>query len=49
MPLLGQPVEPAHTEMVKPWWHEVDATTIKPAAETEGAITLSKSAPWPLD
>jgi len=49
MPLLGQPVEPAHTEMVNPWWREVDATTIKPAAETEGAITLSKSAPWPLD
>ena len=49
MPLLGQPVEPAHTEMVKPWWREVEATTLKPTPETQGEITLPTSAPWPLD
>ena len=48
MPLLGQPVEPAHAEMVKPWWRAVDNTTIEPAPQ-EREVTLSPSAPWPLD
>jgi hypothetical protein len=26
MPRLGEPVEPAHTERVKPWWRAVDKT-----------------------
>jgi L-ascorbate metabolism protein UlaG (beta-lactamase superfamily) len=49
MPLLGQAVEPAHAESVKPWWREVDSTAANPAADDEGEVTLSKSAPWPLD
>jgi L-ascorbate metabolism protein UlaG (beta-lactamase superfamily) len=49
MPILGQPVEPAHADAVTPWWREVDATTVKPEPETQGEITLPKSAPWPLD
>src|SRR5580704_804927 len=49
MPLLGQPVEPAHAEIVKPWWREVENVTIKPESETEGEVTLPTSVPWPLD
>lgn len=49
MPILGEPVEPAHSDTVKPWWREVDTTTIKPEPETQGEIALPKSVPWPLD
>jgi L-ascorbate metabolism protein UlaG (beta-lactamase superfamily) len=49
MPLLGQAVEPAHAEIVKPWWREVENAAVKPAAETEGEVTLPASVPWPLD
>ena len=49
MPLLGQPVEPAHAEAVKPWWREIENSAVKPAPETEGGITLPSSVPWPLD
>src|SRR5271155_4116521 len=30
MPLLGQPVEPAHAELVNPWWREVENSVVKP-------------------
>jgi L-ascorbate metabolism protein UlaG (beta-lactamase superfamily) len=49
MPLLGQPVEPAHTETVRPWWREVDAVLIAPAEPADPVVTLPASAPWPLD
>jgi L-ascorbate metabolism protein UlaG (beta-lactamase superfamily) len=49
MPLLGQPVEPAHAELVKPWWREVENTRVAPAPEPDDAITLPPSVPWPLD
>jgi len=49
MPLLGQAVEPAHAEIVKPWWREVENAAVKSAAETEGEVTLPASVPWPLD
>jgi L-ascorbate metabolism protein UlaG (beta-lactamase superfamily) len=49
MPILGQPVEPAHAEMVKPWWREVDSAIVRPAPDTEGKVTLPPSVPWPLD
>jgi L-ascorbate metabolism protein UlaG (beta-lactamase superfamily) len=49
MPLLGQPVEPVHADVVTPWWREVDATPGRAAAETEGEVALPSSAPWPLD
>ena len=48
MPLLGQPVEPAHAEIVKPWWRTVDNTPVKPVPEKEGD-TLPASVPWPMD
>jgi L-ascorbate metabolism protein UlaG (beta-lactamase superfamily) len=49
MPLLGQPVEPAHASIVKPWWREVENAEIKPVAESEGDTTLPRSVPWPFD
>jgi L-ascorbate metabolism protein UlaG (beta-lactamase superfamily) len=49
MPLLGQPVEPEHVEVVKPWWREVDKAQIKPTSSTSGEVTLPTSVPWPLD
>jgi len=49
MPRLGEPVEPAHTEDVKPWWRGVDAGTLKLKSEIEAEITLPKSVSWPLD
>jgi len=47
MPLLGQPVEPAHAEIVAPWWREVEKGAVKP--DTAGEITMPLSVPWPLD
>jgi L-ascorbate metabolism protein UlaG (beta-lactamase superfamily) len=49
MPILGQPVEPAHAELVKPWWREVDSMLVQPAPDMEREVALSKSVPWPLD
>jgi L-ascorbate metabolism protein UlaG (beta-lactamase superfamily) len=49
MPILGQSVEPAHAELVKPWWREVDSMLVQPAPDMEREIALSKSVPWPLD
>jgi L-ascorbate metabolism protein UlaG (beta-lactamase superfamily) len=49
MPILGQPVEPAHAQIVKPWWREVDNVSIKPAPDMEREVALPKSVPWPLD
>jgi L-ascorbate metabolism protein UlaG (beta-lactamase superfamily) len=48
MPRLGEPVEPAHAEVVTPWWRGVD--TIKGAAQhDEPVLTMPKSMPWPID
>ena len=49
MPILGQPVEPAHAETVRAWWREVENARIAPAQATDGAVTLPAAAPWPLD
>jgi hypothetical protein len=50
MPMLGQPVEPAHAEIVRPWWREVDNVTSMPAPDKEGGdVTVSTSVSWPLD
>jgi L-ascorbate metabolism protein UlaG (beta-lactamase superfamily) len=49
MPILGQPVEPAHAEAVRPWWREVENAEITPTHETDGAVTMPAAAPWPLD
>jgi L-ascorbate metabolism protein UlaG (beta-lactamase superfamily) len=49
MPLLGQPVEPAHAEIVKPWWREAEGTPAGIASPDQGEVTVAASAPWPLD
>jgi L-ascorbate metabolism protein UlaG (beta-lactamase superfamily) len=49
MPQLGQPVEPAHTQDVNPWWRAVDSRPLKPEPEIQSEITLPKMFPWPLD
>jgi hypothetical protein len=49
MPLLGQPAEPAHAEIVEPWWRAVDSSAVEFAHGEEGEVTLSTSVPWPLD
>lgn len=49
MPILGQPVEPAHTGTVKPWWCDVEATTLKPISTVGEEITVHTSAAWPMD
>jgi L-ascorbate metabolism protein UlaG (beta-lactamase superfamily) len=50
MPMLGQPIEPAHGEIIDPWWRQVDAD---PAVGTpipiDEAVTVSAAASWPLD
>ena len=49
MPRLGEPVEPAHADRVTPWWRAVDLAQVgKPATEVS-AMTMPKSAPWPID
>lgn len=48
MPLLGQPAEPAYAGIVDAWWQAVDSDAVKPAP-AEGEVTMSASAPWPLD
>ncbi len=54
MPRLGEPVEPAHAEEVKPWWRGVDQRA--PRAQPQAAGTtapepeaLPKEMPWPID
>jgi L-ascorbate metabolism protein UlaG (beta-lactamase superfamily) len=49
MPRLGEPVEPAHAESVKPWWRIVDSTEREPEPDTSVAATLPKAMPWPID
>jgi len=47
MPLLGQPVEPAHADGVMPWWRGVDTPGAAPVDAP--AMTMPKSMPWPVD
>jgi L-ascorbate metabolism protein UlaG (beta-lactamase superfamily) len=53
MPRLGEPVEPAQADGVRPWWRAVDEPQGQPApAEPPGespAMTLPKAMPWPMD
>jgi L-ascorbate metabolism protein UlaG (beta-lactamase superfamily) len=49
MPMLGQPVEPAHAELASPWWRRVDSVPSGPAPDIETEIAIPKSMSWPLD
>jgi hypothetical protein len=41
-------MEPAHADAPKPWWRKVEQSVHK-VAPVEAPLTLSDSAPWPLD
>jgi L-ascorbate metabolism protein UlaG (beta-lactamase superfamily) len=49
MPRLGEPIEPAHAEVVEPWWRGVDASRRDAPRYDRTVMTLPKSMPWPLD
>ena len=49
MPRLGEPVEPAHADSVRPWWRVVDAPRPQGVGHTSGAVTLPRAMPWPID
>jgi L-ascorbate metabolism protein UlaG (beta-lactamase superfamily) len=49
MPRLGEPVEPAHTHEVTPWWRAVDVQELRQQPSGMPALTLPKAMPWPFD
>jgi L-ascorbate metabolism protein UlaG (beta-lactamase superfamily) len=49
MPRLGEAVEPAHAEGVKPWWRSVDAGTREAQQEPLEEAPLPKAMSWPID
>ena len=49
MPHLGEPVEPAHAEIVTPWWRGVDAVKVKSGVVEAAEESLPKGVPWPID
>jgi len=54
MPRLGEPIEPAHIEEVRPWWRAADDRPYRqpqpveplPAAHPGAA---PRAMPWPID
>jgi len=49
MPRLGAPTEPAHAEVVEPWWREAKARRRRRGLGSLVGGTLPKTLPWPLD
>src|SRR5262245_38093103 len=49
MPILGEPMEPAHADKPKPWWRAVDTHVPKSELGRQEPVSLPKSVPWPLD
>lgn len=51
MPILGQPVEPAHVEKTDPWWRRVETRTGPPVAPSpeQPSKNLPAGLQWPLD
>ena len=49
MPRLGAPTEPAHAELVEPWWREAKARRRRRGLGSLVGGTLPKTLPWPLD
>ena len=49
MPRLGAPTEPAHAEVVEPWWREAKARKRRRGLGSLVGGTLPKTLPWPLD
>jgi L-ascorbate metabolism protein UlaG (beta-lactamase superfamily) len=49
MPRLGEPVEPAQVENVKPWWRVADASKQEAEAAAPEATALPEGMCWPID
>jgi len=49
MPRLGQPIEPAHVELVDPWWRTLAARSEAPAREAEEEPPLPAEMTFPID
>jgi L-ascorbate metabolism protein UlaG (beta-lactamase superfamily) len=49
MPRLGEPVEPPIPRELSAWWRAVDSGRSQRQPSKPAALTLPKSAPWPLD
>ena len=48
MPRLGEPTEPAHEHVIRPWWRTVEGG-VRSHTDDVTAITLPKVMPWPID
>ncbi len=49
MPRLGEAIEPAHAEVVSPWWRGVDTQAVAPQDDSEANQGLPESMSWPID
>ncbi len=49
MPRLGEPVEPAQSYKVSPWWREVDEPKLIERPPEPAVAALPKDMPWPFD
>jgi L-ascorbate metabolism protein UlaG (beta-lactamase superfamily) len=50
MPRLGEPVEPVQVERATPWWRGANTPHAgDPVVDEADALSVPKTAPWPLD
>ncbi|HTT12494.1 MAG TPA: MBL fold metallo-hydrolase [Burkholderiaceae bacterium] len=49
MPRLGEPVEPAQSSPLTPWWRAVDTGARGRRSAEPSPLTLPASMPWPVD
>jgi L-ascorbate metabolism protein UlaG (beta-lactamase superfamily) len=49
MPRLGEPVEPAHADRVRPWWRDVDTVAMPATPDTALASERARSITLPID
>jgi L-ascorbate metabolism protein UlaG (beta-lactamase superfamily) len=49
MPQLGEPIEPANAERVRPWWRGVEADPASPATLPPDDEPVAVKLSWPID
>jgi L-ascorbate metabolism protein UlaG (beta-lactamase superfamily) len=49
MPMLGEPVEPAHEHSLAPWWRSVSSRESRQPPSEAPVVTVPKAMPWPFD
>ena len=49
MPILGEPLEPAHGSELVPWWREVGTVAQRSEGPAPTMTLPPKSMPWPID